>query len=76
MTDPPAEAVIEDAEIAAGHDGSAELLVRLKHPNGAVGAVVLDEAAGLKLMAACGAAHVAELRGQSWRKILEGASDA
>ena len=27
------EAVIAGAEIAAGHDGSAELLVRLRHPD-------------------------------------------
>ena len=37
------EAVIIGAQIVAGHDGSAELLVRLRHPNGAEGPVVLDE---------------------------------
>ena len=65
------EAVIVGAEIVAGHDGSAELLVRLRHPNGVEAPVQLDEATGLKLMAACGASHVDELRGQSWRRIVE-----
>lgn len=67
-----AEAVIVGAQIVAGHDGSAELLVRLRHPNGAEGPVVLDEATGLKLMKTCGATHVDELTGQSWRRIVEG----
>jgi hypothetical protein len=66
------EALIVSAEVVAGHDGSAELLVTLRHPNGAQAPVVLDEATGLKLMKACGASHLDELAGQSWRKILEG----
>jgi len=66
------EAVIVGAEIVAGHDGSAELVVRLRHPNGAEGPVVLDEATGLKLMKNCGASHVDDLTGQSWRRIVEG----
>ena len=66
------EAVIVGAEIVAGHDGSAELLVRLRHANGVEAPVQLDEETGLKLMAACGASHVDELKGQSWRRIVEG----
>ena len=65
------EAVIVGAEIVAGHDGSAELLVTLRHPNGVEGPVVLDAATGLKLMRVCGATHVDELAGQSWRRIVE-----
>jgi len=65
------EAVIVGAEIVAGHDGSAELLVRLRHPNGIEAPVQLDEATGLKVMAACGAGHVDELKGLSWRTIVE-----
>ena len=68
MTD---EAVIVGAEIIAGHDGSAELLVRLRHPGGAEGHVILDEATGLRLMRNCGAATLDDLTGQSWRQILE-----
>jgi hypothetical protein len=65
------EPVIESAEITAGHDGSAELVVRLRHANGATAPVVLEEAAGLRLMADCGAAHVDDLVGHSWRRVLE-----
>ena len=66
------EAVIVSAEIVAGHGGAAELLVRLRHPNGAEGPVVLDEDAGLRLMKTCGVSHVDDLAGQSWRRIVEG----
>lgn len=65
------EAVIESAEISAGHDGSAELVVRLRHVNGTIAPMVLEEAAGLRLMADCGASHVDDLVGQSWRRILD-----
>ena len=65
------EAVIVGAEVVAGHDGAAELLVRLRHANGVEAPVQLDEATGLKLMAACGASHVDDLKGHSWRKVLQ-----
>lgn len=65
------EAVIVGAELAAGHDGTTELVVRLRHPGGAENAVVLDEDVGLALMARCGASHVDELAGHSWRRIME-----
>jgi len=64
------EAVIVGAEIVAGHDGSAELVVRLRHPNGTEHPVQLDEDTGLKLMEACGAASLEDLKGQSWRRIV------
>lgn len=67
-----AEAVIAGAGIAAGHDGTAELVLRLRYPNGGEGVVVLEADKGLELMAACGAAHLDELAGHSWRKLLEG----
>ena len=65
------EAVIVSAEIVAGHDGSTELLVRLRHPGGAEGPVILDEATGLRLMRNCRASTLDDLAGQSWRRILE-----
>ena len=65
------EALIVGAQIVAGHDGSAELLIQLRHPGGAEGPVLLDEVTGLKLMKTCGATHVDELTGQSWRRIVE-----
>ena len=64
------EAVIVGAEIVAGHDGSAELVVRLLHPDGSEHPVVLDEDTGLKLMEACGASSLEDLYGQSWRRIV------
>ena len=66
----PAEPVIETAEIVAGHDGSAELVVRIRHPNGVLGSVTLDADTGLELMNKCGASKLDDLAGQSWRKIL------
>ncbi len=65
------DAVIVDAEISAGHDGSAELLVRLRYENGVVGTVVLDGKVGMALIRACGTEGIAGLAGHSWRKILE-----
>ena len=67
-----AEPVIVGAEIAAGHDGSAELVVRLRHPNGVEAPVTLDERTGLALMRRCGVAHLDDLAGHSWRNILQG----
>jgi hypothetical protein len=64
------EPVIVGAEIAAGHDGAAELVLSLRHPNGVVEPVVLDGQKGLDLMRRCGAASLDELAGRSWREIL------
>jgi hypothetical protein len=72
IADRPTEAVIVGAEIAAGHDGTAELVVSLRHPNGAEEPVVLGAELGLDLMRRCGAATLDELAGHSWRKILGG----
>jgi hypothetical protein len=66
------DAVIIDAEIAAGHDGRAELFLRLRYENGVEGSVTLDGAVGLALMRSCGAEDISNLAGHSWRKILEG----
>ena len=58
------------AEITAGHDGHAELVVQIRHENGVVSPVVLDGDTGLKLIAATGADNLQGLVGQPWRKIL------
>ena len=65
------EPVILKAEIVAGHDGAAELLVTLAYANGATGSIALDPQTGLDLLAACGASHVNDLAGQPWRRIVE-----
>ncbi len=66
----PAEAVIVSGEIGAGHDGEAELVLRVAYENGIVGTVVLDAAIGFELMRKCGIDRIEDLAGQSWRKIL------
>lgn len=70
---PPAtEAVIVGADLAAGHDGAAELVLRIRYANGVVGSVLLDADAGYALMRNCDIDSLDGLAGQSWRKILEG----
>jgi hypothetical protein len=66
----PAEPTIVRAEIAAGHDGSAELVLSLRHPNGAEEPIVLSADKGLDLMRRCGAVSLDDLAGRSWREIL------
>jgi hypothetical protein len=73
---PPApgldDAVVVGAEIVAGHDGAAELLVRLRHGNGARSSLTLDASTGFDLLRAAGAASLDGLIGQSWRDITRG----
>lgn len=66
------EAVIVGAEIAAGHDGAAELLVTLRYANGSQAQVAIDAEAGFALMRNCGASDLAGLTGQPWRRMLKG----
>ena len=65
------EAVIVSAEIAAGHDGEADLIVRVRYENGVVAPVTIDAETAMKLMSACGVSHINDLAGQPWRKVLE-----
>jgi hypothetical protein len=69
---PATEAVIVGADLAAGHDGAAELVLRIRYANGVVGSVLLDADAGYALMRNCDIDSLDGLAGQSWRKILEG----
>jgi hypothetical protein len=62
--------IIVAAEIAAGHDGQAELVVRVRHENGVVAPVVLDGPTGFRLMAEHGAGDLTGLVGRSWRDLL------
>jgi hypothetical protein len=66
-----ADAVIVGAEIGAAHDGHAELVVSLRFGNGGIARVPLATEAGLELMRRCGAEQASELKGHSWRTILE-----
>jgi hypothetical protein len=64
-------AVVTGAEIVAGHDGAAELMIRLAHANGAVSAVTLDPETGFDLMRAGAAASLADLVGQPWLALIK-----
>ena len=66
MTEP----VIEHAEISPGHGGQAELLVRVRYENGALGDVTLDARCAEQLMRDCNATSIEELAGQPWHRIL------
>jgi hypothetical protein len=65
------DAVVEGAEIVAGHDGAAELLVRLRHGNGAQSALSLDAETAFDLLRAAGAASLDGLVGQPWRDLIK-----
>jgi hypothetical protein len=64
------QAVIVGAEIVAGHDGQAEMVVRVRHENGVVAPVVLDGRTGFRLMANQGADDLTALIGRPWRDLL------
>lgn len=70
--DAATEAVILAAAVSPGHDGEAELIVTLSHPNGARETIALDADLGFHLMTVCGVQDAAGLAGQPWRRILEG----
>lgn len=65
-----AEAVIEGATVAPGHDGNAVLVVHVRHDNGALDTVTLEAAAARKLLEDCAAESAEQLRGQPWRRLL------
>ena len=65
----PREPRIDAAALAAGHDGMPELVLRIRFENGALGDVTVDNAAGIRLMARCGADRIESLVGQSWREV-------
>ena len=65
-------AVVIAAEIVAGHDGAAELLVKLRHGNGAESAMALDPATGFDLLRASGAVSLAGLVGRPWAELVKG----
>jgi hypothetical protein len=66
------EATIVGAEIAGGHDGTAEMVISIQYENGVVGSVTLDADTGFSVMKACGAADLAALIGRPWREISKG----
>lgn len=71
-----AEAMIVALEIAAGHDGAAELVVSVRHENGVIAPVVLDAETAFSLMRAGGVAKLDALVGRGWRDFLNGTARA
>lgn len=65
------EAVICGVRVAAAHDGAAELVVTLRHPNGAFSDVPLDEVAAAALFLRCNADRPEELEGHGWERVRE-----
>ena len=49
------EPVIAGAHVVAGHDGEAQLEVRVRYENGALGTVTLDAACAQRLLEECAA---------------------
>lgn len=61
---------IERALIAPGHDGAAELVVRLRFASGADDTVTLDASAAQRLLDHCGAESLDELAGRDWHHLM------
>ena len=61
-----AVAIIEAAEVAAGHDGRAEIVLLVRYPNGAAARVRLDEEAAAQALDAAGATKLDDLIGKAW----------
>ena len=61
--------VVETATVSAGHDGRAELVVYLRHVNGATSTISLDEEALGALFAAGTVTSVDDLPGRSWADL-------
>ncbi|MAT84757.1 MAG: hypothetical protein CMQ43_10515 [Gammaproteobacteria bacterium] len=64
-----AGAVISHVRVAAAHDGVAEMVVTLRHANGGLSDVTLDETGAAALFEACGSSTAEELIGHGWEKV-------
>ena len=64
-------AVITGVQIAAAHDGEAELLVTLQYGNGGSSLVTLDEFAARTLFESSGAASPEDLIGTGWEHVRD-----
>lgn len=64
-------AVISRVQLAAAHDGDAELVVALLFENGGESLVALDECAARHLMESCGAENPDALVGHGWERVRD-----
>lgn len=67
-------ALIKRVEIAAAHDGVAELIVTLEFKNGGQSLVTLDEFAAHHLMKTTGTSAPEELTGTPWEHVRDALS--
>jgi hypothetical protein len=61
--------VVEAATVGPGHDGRAELVVSLRHPNGATSTISLDEDALGALLASGAICSLDDLTGRPWADL-------
>jgi hypothetical protein len=64
-------AKVSQVQIAAAHDGEAELIVTLSFENGGQSLVTLDEFAARTLLASCAADSADGLIGASWEQVRD-----
>lgn len=65
----PAAPRIVAAELAAAHDGEAELVITLQFPGAGISQIRLDADAGDRLLRTCRVADIGGLVGHSWEAI-------
>lgn len=65
------DAIVQHVQIAAAHDGVAELIVTLEFENGGRSLVTLDEFATGKLLESTGIEDPEALVGTSWEQVRD-----
>ncbi|MFT7685583.1 MAG: hypothetical protein ACI9FB_000926 [Candidatus Azotimanducaceae bacterium] len=65
------QALIQQARIAAAHDGDVELIVEIIYENGEVSELSLDQHASSALMDSCKVKDIEDLAGHSWEKVRD-----
>ena len=61
--------VVESASVGPGHDGRAELVVSLRHPNGAQSTISVDEEALAELLGRGVITSLDDLTGRDWADL-------
>ena len=64
-------AKVQDLKIAASHEGTAEVLLTIKHDNGGVTQVPLDYFAITSLMESCQVESIEGIIGTEWDKVRD-----
>lgn len=70
------QAVIIETQLGAAHDGRSELIVFIRHPNGSISEIPLEEDVAVRLFERCGASSAAELVGREWHTVRDALADA